>query len=120
MPNMPWNGEDYTTKMTMTVQLNIESDQELRAAIRDSIKGEVLSIARGEIKKIIAEVVGEKVIPKNPAELDVMVREIVRTEVRTFLDTRNAMNTRILERYTKEAINAFLQEAWATRPPRAE
>ena len=61
----------------MIVQLSIADDRELRAHIWDVIKGEIVSIARGEIRAIIAEVVKEGVIPKTPGEIDKLVKESV-------------------------------------------
>lgn len=44
----------------MKVEISIKDDTELRNHIKEVIKGEVVSIARGEIRSIIKEVFGEK------------------------------------------------------------
>lgn len=54
----------------MKVELSIADDRELRQAIKDEIKGVVVSIARAEIKNILADVVKEGILPKTQKEID--------------------------------------------------
>lgn len=66
----------------MKVELSIADDRELKAHIRDVIRGEVLGIARGEIKTIIAEAVKQKAIPHTEKELDRIVRKEIQAMIR--------------------------------------
>ena len=65
----------------MKVELSIADDRELKGHIREVIKGEVLSIARGEIKAIIAQAVGEKAIPGSAADIEKIVRAAIKEEI---------------------------------------
>ncbi len=45
----------------MKVTLNIEQDEQLRAAIKDAIKGQVMSVTRDEISQIVRDEIGKKI-----------------------------------------------------------
>lgn len=57
----------------MTVTLNIEDDLELRAYIKDIIKGQVLSIVREEFLAIVREELEEKIKGLSPLKFDSMM-----------------------------------------------
>ena len=57
----------------MKVNLSIQDDAELRAYIKDMIKGQITSIAREEIINVINEVSKAK-IPSNQSELESIIR----------------------------------------------
>ena len=68
----------------MLVKLKIEEDEELRNYIKSLIKGQVVSIAREEIIKIIQDVFSEKsqnILKLNPKTIlkDLLQQEIKRS-----------------------------------------
>ena len=96
----------------MKLELSIADDRKLRLFVKDLIKGEVRSIARGEIKSIIASVAEEKIIPKTPEELNKLVLEVIKEEVQNVLrSTRYGKPGKIVE-ITREIIQEELEEMW--------
>ena len=65
----------------MKVELTIKDDRELKAHIRDCIRGEVTKIAREEIKSVV---VGE-VVRKVSSDNEDWWRRVVRDEIRTMI-----------------------------------
>lgn len=59
----------------MNVTLNIENDSELRAHIKDAIRGQVLSIVRDEVMKVIQDEITRKIQSMGETNLGRMVRE---------------------------------------------
>jgi hypothetical protein len=70
----------------MKVELSIKDDRELKNHIRDVIRGEVTSIARGEIREIIKEVFSEKYnttkLPDAESIVKTEIRDIVKAELK--------------------------------------
>jgi hypothetical protein len=52
----------------LNLKIDLKEDAELRSYIKDLIKGQVLSIARGEINQIIDEVLRTKITEKIKTE----------------------------------------------------
>ncbi len=73
----------------MKVELSIADDRELRGAIKDLIKGEIVSIARGEIKTILAEVFKDRMINSGTEDL---IKATVREFVSSTLQLGNYSN----------------------------
>lgn len=99
----------------MKVELSIADDRELRAHVRNIIKGEVVSIARGEIKAIIAEVVGERIIPKDQVALENIIREIIREQVKREFCARSYMKPSWIQNETRKQIADILADAFQNR-----
>lgn len=59
----------------MTVTLNIENDKELRAYIKDIIKGQVLSIVREEFLAIVREELEAKIKGLSTYKFDKIITE---------------------------------------------
>ena len=59
----------------MKVTLNIENDKELRAYIKDSIKGQVLNIVREEFLEIVKEELERKIKGTNAYTFKIMQQE---------------------------------------------
>lgn len=90
----------------MKVELSIKDDRELRAHIKDVIKGQIVSIARGEVINILADTIGAKT---DAANIHKIVKETVESEVKralgerggwqgkSFVDTIRAMATRSVQ-----------------------
>lgn len=94
----------------MKVELSIADDRELRAAVRDLIKGEVASIMRGELKNILADLVKESVIPKDAATLEALVRAEVRFAVLNVLNSRLSFSTTLVDKIAREEAAKVVRE----------
>ncbi len=86
----------------MNLKLKIEEDAELRAYIKDLIKGQVLSIGRKEIKSILEEIIKQK------HGNDITVTEKI---IKDILEVDNYYNSEIKaiarECFAKEAREVF-------------
>ena len=97
----------------MKVELSIADDRELRQHIRDVIKGEILSIARGEIKTIIARAVSEKAIPGNAANIKRLVETAIAEEVKRQLSGNNYNSRSWIRTEARQQIANLIRD-WAT------
>lgn len=71
----------------MTVALNIENDAELRAYIKDLIKGQVLSIIRQEVLDVIKAITEDKIKSSTTQTvLEKLIKEIIEKQVREQLN----------------------------------
>lgn len=91
----------------MIVKLNIEEDAELRAAIKEAIKGQVRSVAREEIIGILKEILVAKVPEANP---DTLLREHVVKTVKDQLDDGNWNKPSYVKQVAREEIQKFVKE----------
>jgi len=94
----------------MKVELSIADDRELRQHIKDVIRGEVLSIARGEIKGIIAQAVSEKAIPSEPVDVERVISEEIRKHVRKELGTSSYRDPSWIRNEARRQIGEYLKE----------
>jgi len=101
----------------MKVELSIADDRELRAHIRDVIKGEVLGIARGEIKTIIAEAVKQKAVPHTGTELDKIVRNEIKGMIRDVVKATYG-KPNFIEKCIRQEVNKYLAEFFSKRGER--
>lgn len=96
----------------MKVTLNIENDKELRAYIKDCIKGQVLSITREEINELIKEEVQRKLKGLNQYTLDRYIKEGFTQATANILrkehDVQN-WNTSFIEPYVENKLDAVLK-----------
>lgn len=69
----------------MKVSLNIENDKELRAYIKDCIKGQVLSVVREEILETVKSELERKMIRSNGYNFEYMVKESLTQVVTTIV-----------------------------------
>lgn len=74
----------------MKVTLNIENDQELRAHIKDAIKGQVMAIVREELLATIKEELERKVKGISSQNWDYLVKDALKDNVKDII--RNEMN----------------------------
>jgi hypothetical protein len=101
------------------LELSIADDRELRGMVRDLIKGEVTSVARGEIHSIIAEVVAQKTLPQSPAQINEMVREVIKQQIAACLGERPgpfSTKTAILM-ITRQEVSRYIRQLWRQRAP---
>jgi hypothetical protein len=97
----------------MKLELSIADDRELRNFIKDSIKSEIVSIARGEVKGILVDVIKEGYIPKSQSDIDKIVREEINSIIRNELKSSDyyGNNNNKLKEYVTDAISNILKEA---------
>ncbi len=108
------NDPDYGIKeYKMKVELSIADDRELKQHIRDVIKGEVLSIARGEVKDIIAQAVGEKAIPGSAADIEKLVKAAIKEEIVHQLGAKRYGSTTWIKTEARKQIAEMIRN-WAT------
>jgi hypothetical protein len=95
----------------MKVTLNIAEDEELRAAIKDMIRGQVMAIAREEIKDIIAEAVKKSVIVKTGADVDKMFYEEISKHIKNVLgDSATWGKASWIQNTAKEIVKSKIDE----------
>jgi len=58
----------------MKVTLNIQEDSELRAHIKDAIKGQILSIIRSEVNGLFKDVLGGRIEKSLPVSIENLVK----------------------------------------------
>lgn len=97
----------------MKVELSIADDRELRSAIRDMIKGEIVSIARGEIRAILAEVVKEGILPKTEEDFNRIVVEEVRGIIKRELNNGNYNTPSTLSKIAREILNDTIEKMFS-------
>ena len=61
----------------MKIELNLKDDTEFRAYIKEMIKGQVLSVAREEIRSIIAEVFISKYGHASTTDVELLIKDEV-------------------------------------------
>lgn len=93
----------------MKLEISIADDRELRNFIKDSIKGEIVSISRGEIKGIIASVVKDGVIPQDKQDLERLIRGVVTDEVKSQLKA-SYFGSEIIKQITREEVQKIILE----------
>lgn len=95
----------------MKLELSIADDRELRDFIKDLIRGEIVSIARGEIKNIIADVVKEGIIPKDQKTLDDIILKILKEYIEKALGSTWSYTTNdMIKSMLGQEVRKFLLE----------
>lgn len=89
----------------MNISLNIENDQELRAYIKDCIKGQVLSIMRDELTAVITKELERKWKGLDKSNFDRMIKESLKNATRDILYKEHGIN-----RWGSEYIKPFVEE----------
>lgn len=95
----------------MKVELLIADDKELRAAIRELIKSEVLNVARSEIKDIVAGAVGKEYKNSIGAAMNRLLEEEIKKQVSGVLGKRNYGEPSFIEREARIYMREFLKES---------
>lgn len=97
----------------MTVKLNIEEDAELRAAIKEAIKGQVRSIAREDIIAILKEILSSKVPEANP---DTLLKEYIVKLAKDQLDDGTWSKPSYIKQVAREEIQKIVKELMTKNP----
>lgn len=69
----------------MKVTLNIQEDKELRAAIKDAIKGQVMAVTREEITQIVRDEIGKKIANKDVQYLNRLLETSMKQVIESIL-----------------------------------
>jgi len=94
----------------MVVTLNIENDTELRAYIKDCIKGQVLAITRGEFKTIVIEELEKKIKGSdNAGKFERMHKEATLQAVSNILYREHGVNS-YSDRFIQPYVEAILDK----------
>jgi len=98
----------------MTVTLNIENDAELRAYIKDCIKGQVLSIVREDFLEIIKEEIQRKIKGGNEQWFDFMLKGSLKMAVKELLMTEHSVATWNID-HIKPITEEYLKQIFKDR-----
>ena len=98
----------------MKVELSIKDDRELKQHIKDVIKGEVVSIARGEIREIIKDVFTEKYgeikdLAKDPEKI---IREEIKEFIRKDINVDIYGKSNYIRDVAKQEISIIVKEVF--------
>ena len=99
----------------MKVELSIKDDRELRAHIKDLIRGEVVSIARGEIRSILAEVVGGIATGESQEKVDAIAKSVISTAVQKEFSRSGYAQVSFVQKTIREQISEMLRKAFQTK-----
>lgn len=99
----------------MTVKLNISEDAELRAAIKDAIKGQVISIVRETVTDVLKEVLESKVSKISIESL--LFEEMGKIIKRTLTDSPSWNQPNFIQAEAKKIINQKLEEYFKNNKP---
>ena len=69
----------------MKVTLNIQDDAELRASIKEAIKGQVLAVTREEITEIVKSEIGKKIQNSDTQYLNRLINESMKSVLQVIL-----------------------------------
>lgn len=96
----------------MKVTLNIENDVELRAYIKDCIKGQVLSIVREEFLEIVKEELEKKIKGTSEYQFKTMQQEAMNRATSDILRTEHnvaSWNQSFIEPYINKKMDEVLK-----------
>lgn len=98
----------------MKVTLNIENDVELRAHIKDCIKGQVLSIVREELIAMVKAEFERKIKGTNEKNWELMQKQATKEAIAHILYKEHGV-TRYSDAFIKPFVNEILQDALSNK-----
>lgn len=98
----------------MTVTLNIENDAELRAYIKDCIKGQVLSIVREEYLEVIKKELVRKLNMSDMRTFERMSQDALKSAVSDILYKEHGVS-RYGDEFIKPVVEKLVKEAVSNR-----
>ena len=98
----------------MNVSLKIENDKELRAYIKDIIKGQVLSIAREDILSILKEALSVKTPNVDPDKL--LREEIIKIANSKLVNDGSWTTPSTIKQIAREEVQKIVKEMFKTNP----
>lgn len=99
----------------MKINLDIREDSELRAFVKDLIKGQVRSVAREEIRAIIKEVFLEKSgRPLENIDINAVIRNEAKEMVREVLGEGSSWGSdNAIKIITRDEVNKYIKELFS-------
>lgn len=98
----------------MKVSLNVSDDQELRAAVKDVIKGQAMSIVRTELTDIIRQELERKVKGYSTNRFDKILKEAMKEVIKTALYEKHSVSewsTAYIQPYVQQIIEPAVIQA---------
>jgi len=93
----------------MKVTLNIERDDELRAHIKDCIKGQVLSVTRGEINEVVKKEITRKIENSSDYTIRTLVEKALASVIKSIVISEMGSN-REFEKFIRGAVHEKTSE----------
>lgn len=93
----------------MKVELLLADDTELRKAVKELIRAEVLSLVRSEVVGVLKEVVGDKVAGEE--KVTKLMRDVIREEVKYALGPSDYSIRENAKQVSRELVRELLQTA---------
>lgn len=90
------------------VTLNLEQDEELRAYIKDLIKGQIVSITREEIINTLKEVLGDKTKVIDVQKIDFIVKDVIKVHVDKEL-SNSSWNSNFIKDEARKTISQYIK-----------
>ena len=98
----------------MKLELAIKEDKELRAFIKDMIRGQITSIAREEISAIIKEVVVQKYGDSGNIGVDRIIRDEIKTMVNNELKPKVYNDPGFIKKHAQEEVLKMIKTAFSS------
>jgi len=95
----------------MTISLNLSNDAELRAYVKDLIKGQVLSIVREEIKTTLKELIDKKAADYSEKTIDSLFKDTIKNAVNDEIKKAGWNEANFIKKETRKVINELVVEA---------
>lgn len=100
----------------MKLQIQIADDAELRAFVKEQIRGAIKAVTREEILKLIVDEIGGKAKGSTSPHLTALLNTEVSTQVRAKLNDGNywgseGMLTKIVRQEVKDGLSAHFKKA---------
>ena len=94
----------------MKLNINLAEDAELRAYIKDLIKGQVASLLRSDLYKIVQETFKVETSVKLTKNMDSIIKEEIKKQVILVLGTASYLSENFIQKETKKLIKERLDE----------
>ena len=97
----------------MTVNLSIENDEELRAYVKDLIRGQYLSFAREEVRAMVYEELTAKISGLNTQRFEQWIKEALRSSITDILRKEHGHTWKkdFIKPYVEDYANTMLASA---------
>lgn len=92
----------------MKVSLNIDEDQELRAHIKDCVKGQVMAVVREGLGELVKEELSRKLSAASTPAFDLLLRNTVEKVVRDLV--RGVVNPYNVDDFVRPFIVSIVME----------
>ena len=90
------------------VTLNLDKDDELRAYVKDLIKGQIVSITREEIINTLKDLLGDKTKVIDTQKIEFIIKDVVKVHVEKELGG-SSWNTGFIKDETRRMISRYIK-----------